>query len=188
VKGGHFSGIAVYDSPYGGFADTTPGVLAQLAALHSPRDIQEAYRKFGATCGPCAFAALIEKEVAEVIHLFPQFPEKQHTNLPSMKSALRAQGFRFHCTDGFPSFGLTLISGPERYYSRHWIAVRQGCVYDVNLDMWMPTVLWCRDVLPAIARADRWANERWYIVRTLAVEIPYQNGGLTPTPQFDWFL
>lgn len=188
MEGGRFLRSAVSDSPYDGVADTTQGVLAQLAALRPPRDIQEAYQKFGATCGPCAFAALFEKEVAEIIALFPQFPEKQYTNLPSMKSAVRAQGFRFQCTNGFPSFGLTLISGPERYYSRHWIAVRQGCVYDVNLDMWMPTVLWCRDVLPAIARADRWTNEQWYIVRTLAVESPSENNGLTPTPQFDSVL
>jgi hypothetical protein len=183
-----FPGRAEFDSHCREDAETTHAVLAQLSALRSPRDVQEAYNRFGATCGPCAFAALLGKEVAEIIHLFPQFPEKQHTNIPSMKSALKRHGFRFEGTENFPSIGLTLISGPEKYYSRHWLAVRQGCVYDVNFEMWMPTVLWCRDVLPAIARADRWVREEWHIVQSLVVVPESESEDALTTHRARWFL
>jgi hypothetical protein len=82
---------------------------------------------------------------------FPQLPEIQFTNLPMMGNALRSAGLQAERTQSWPQKGLVLLCGPERYYSRHWIAVCGDFLYEVSLDTWLPSSVWRRDFLPELA-------------------------------------
>jgi len=98
-----------------------------------------------------------------VVELFPSFPNKDFTNLRTMSQALRAAGVQWSRGRGMPSNGLALMSGRQRYYSRHWIAVAGPFVYEVLLQMWLPLFLWRRDFLPVLA-ADFGSNiEDWTV-------------------------
>lgn len=119
--------------------------------LYAPKDTRKAYQLFGATCGPCSLAAATRMEVCDVRPAFPDLPESTFTNLPRMTKALRLLGIPFQKSPAWPSNGLVLVSGPERYHSRHWVAVHQDFLYEVNLDMWLPKALWEREFLPELA-------------------------------------
>src|SRR6478735_9286013 len=116
--------------------------------LYAPRDIGKAHQLFGATCGPCSLAAAVRRDVCELREAFPTFPEKQFTNLPMMVQAIRSLGLQGRRTMKWPKHGLALVSGPERYHSRHWLAVHHDFVYEVSLETWLPLLVWERDFLP----------------------------------------
>ena len=138
-------------------------MIAELSLLYAPNDIAEAHRRFGATCGPCAFAAFFERDVTSVMSFFPQFPEQTFTNLPAMKRALRMVGACWERRATLPHRGLVLMCGPQRYYSRHWLAVQNGFVYEASLEMWLPVFLWTRDFLPLMAADFPGPAEDWRV-------------------------
>jgi len=121
-------------------------------ALPVPRDRDVASRAFCANCGPVSFAALLGALVVDVIRFFPQFPATPYTTIPQMKHALKESGIRYRHFDGWPSCGLCLIQfqGPwtlrnqyrEAAKHRHWVAVVNGSVYDVNLHKWLAMPDW----------------------------------------------
>lgn len=126
-------------------------MLKALIDLYHPSDTRDAHVVYGANCGPCAFAAFVRRNVGEVMQLFPHFPEKQFTNVPAMERALRGLGLFWEKKRSSPKRGLLLVTGPQKYYSRHWIAVEGDFVYEVGLDMWVPFFLWKRDFRPVLA-------------------------------------
>jgi hypothetical protein len=134
-----------------------------FAELYSPSDVDLAHREHKATCGPCSFAALVGEQVMAIMQLFPQFPERSFTNLVSMKSAFRRYGLSWERSTKMPTVGIVLISGPRRYYSRHWIAVKSNCVYEVGLQLWVPRRIWERDYLSALAASERTRASEWYV-------------------------
>lgn len=140
----------------------TPMIEA-LLQLYAPSDVEKAFLIFGATCGPCAFAAFLRKEVLEVRHYFPSFPERQYTNLPMMTKALASAGIRWEKVNQWPNQGLVLISGPEKYHSRHWVATTGEFVYEVSLDTWLPKKLWERDYLPELAKRHQSKASDWRV-------------------------
>jgi len=142
-----------------------------FAELYSPSDVDLAHRVHKATCGPCSFAALVGEEVMAIMELFPQFPQRDFTNLVSMKSALRRYGISWERRTIIPIVGMVLISGPRRYYSRHWIAVKSNCVYEVGLQLWVPRKIWERDYLSALAASEGTRASQWY------VEYAFEIGG-----------
>lgn len=138
-------------------------MIEALLQLYAPSDVEKAFMLFGATCGPCAFAAFMRKEVLEVRHYFPSFPERKYTNLPMMTDALASAGVYWERVREWPKQGLVLISGPRRYHSRHWIAVAGEFVYEVSLDTWLPRKLWERDFLPELAECYQSRASEWYV-------------------------
>jgi hypothetical protein len=136
-------------------------MLERLNQYYAPSDAAEANRLFGATCGPCSLAALLKRDVASVRHYFPTLPDVQFTNLPMMARALRTAGVGWKRISEWPRQGLVLLCGPERYHSRHWIAVHDDFLYEVSLDTWLPEAVWRRDFLPALALEFDSSAEEW---------------------------
>jgi hypothetical protein len=126
--------------------------------LFNPPDIGEAHEKYGANCGPAAFAALVGKPILEIIHLFPQFPAKRWTNGGSMKSALAAYGVIFKRVSEFPKLGVAhmLIDGPWTggrwaFHRSHWFAVNGHDIFDINSHAgWLQRPIWEAHILPDI--------------------------------------
>lgn len=160
--------------------DTLPMIDA-LLQLYAPSDVEQAFILFGATCGPCAFAALLRREVLEIRSFFPSFPERRFTNLPMMTRAIVSAGFACERVEDWPDQGLALICGPEKYHSRHWIAVAGEFIYEVSLDTWLPRFVWERDFLPELARhhnsyPHEWSLEAGLEVTDLVREEPVVSG------------
>lgn len=140
----------------------TAGDVDALEVLYAPLDVDRAYRLHRANCGPASFAALFGRDVCEVMGFFPGFRAKPVTNIPRMHAALRGSGVSFRReARRFPSDGLVLIQveGPWTAASRaafdaprhrHWVSVRLGYVYEVNLESWVPRQVWEEDYLPAL--------------------------------------
>lgn len=143
--------------------------MSLVLTLYAPRDTAKAHDLFGATCGPCSLAAALRREVCEVREAFPTFPEKQFTNLPMMAQAIRLLGLGFRRTAEWPLHGLALVCGPERYHSRHWIAVHQDFVYEVSLETWLPRIVWERDFLPQLAKAHGSHPDDWTLEAGLEI-------------------
>lgn len=138
-----------------------------LDFLFAPLDVTRAFELHGANCGPASLAALVGRNICEIMDLFPNFPEKPYTNIPRMHAALRKTGLAFRReAAGFPSDGLVLlqVEGPwtapkrasyDAAYHRHWVSVRWDHIYEVNLESWVPRQVWEEDYLPAlVARHD----------------------------------
>lgn len=140
-----------------------------LLQLYAPYDVEQAFMLFGATCGPCAFAAFLRREVLEIRDFFPSFPERQFTNLPMMTRALDAAGLAWERVADWPKQGMALICGPEKYHSRHWIAVVGEFVYEVSLDTWLPRSVWERDFVPELARHHGSVPHEWRLEAGLEV-------------------
>lgn len=119
-----------------------------------PRDIALAYGIFGANCGPASFAALVGRDICEIMRHFRQFPEKQWTTTGQMRTALAEYGVPCErLSNALPSHGVALIqfTGPwtasgahwaARLRRTHWVACVEGHVFDINLPQWLTTEEW----------------------------------------------
>lgn len=157
-------------------------VIDALDILYAPLDVTQAHRLHGANCGPASFAALVGRNVCEVMRYFPNFSEKPVTNIPRMHAALRDSGLRFRReTKNFPVDGLVLIQveGPwtaprrapyEAPRHRHWVSVRLDHVYEVNLESWVPRQVWEEDYLPALLSRHEGATG-WSITTVFELEL-----------------
>ena len=150
-------------------------------AYPAPVDVDLCMRLFSANCGPASFAALTGLLVTEIMRFFPHFPESSHTNIPQMNAALSACGIR--AADGgndWPQNGLCLlqICGPwtDRGWPgaacrhRHWVAVRNGYVYDVNVNQWLTKKRWESTVMSKLAAAHP-RSTGWRLSKALSVEV-----------------
>jgi len=148
--------------------------------LFAPPDLKEMARLLGVNCGPAAYAALIGRKILDVIDLFPQYPERPWTSRTQMKGVLKSSNLSWEATnDALPENGLCLVqfNGPWSNYSyrlaqlrhSHWIAVKNGFVYDVNWEGWLPTQNWEEVVLDELMkvrkRCDGWGVLASYEVR-----------------------
>ena len=130
--------------------------------LYSPPDIAQASAKYGANCGPAALSALAARPVCEVMRWFPKYPAQNWTTKGDMKQAAIEAGWEVEAIGSrLPEQGCLLIEllpvNEARYVHpiarlkrSHWIGCRQGLVYDVNWEGWLPLSLWERLVLPSI--------------------------------------
>lgn len=156
--------------------------------LYKPPDILEAHNAWGANCGPCTLAAIIQRPVMQVRDLFPDFSNRRYVNPTHMKEALRLAGVRFSNrfgADKRPRYGLAFIQwrGPwdersvaEQYRHTHWIGVAAGVhtptgknlevVYDVNAGHWVSRADWedvDKGVAAWIVKHTKGATGAWFI-------------------------
>ena len=140
--------------------------------LHAPNDVDLANARWGANCGPGAFAAVLGCNVFSLRTLFPAFPQKAYTTVTTMVAALDAsqrphRRRQLPRQDGVvPSLELGLVqvqwTGPWTdspganprwaYCFTHWIGVARGevgklWVYDINVDHTTRTGAPCLSVL-----------------------------------------
>jgi len=134
--------------------------------LFAPPDVETAFLKFGANCGPAAFAALRHEAVCKAMQWFPHYPEKPWTNRTQMKAALDRAGEIWEpIGDRIPRHGLCLIElcGPwttqsyrlARLRHTHWVAVCNGYVYDINWNGWLPLKNWEEIVAEELIRSHQ---------------------------------
>lgn len=130
--------------------------------LFVPRDIGRA-RELAAACGHAAFAALTGRTVEAAMMFFPA-----HTwvNFQQMQDALDAvaESNYIVAIQRWPTFlesGIVMlqIMGPWTEigvpYSAglkhtHWVAVRDGHIFDINADKWLSEKEWCNRIQPEI--------------------------------------
>jgi hypothetical protein len=109
-----------------------------------PTDIEAANEAWGANCGPCALAAILGRKVEDVRSLvMPMFEKKGCMTPTDMKAALDKAGVAHSSgpKKEWPECGLVFIqwggfeSRPviAQYRFTHWVAVRQGKLFDLNL-------------------------------------------------------
>lgn len=145
-----------------------------------PADLELSVRLFQANCGPASFAALTGLLVTEIIRFFPHFPLSPHTNIPQMSAALGRCGIAAQDNGGsWPEDGICLIqiNGPwtqkawpaDSCRRRHWVAVRNGFVYDVNVNRWTPRYTWQSTVMDRLAAAHS-RSTGWRLMKSLRVE------------------
>lgn len=64
--------------------------MSELSVLYVPTDIESAWELWRANCGPCAVAAVLGREVAEVRDLFAGWPG--YTNPTMIRTAMQRAG------------------------------------------------------------------------------------------------
>lgn len=145
-----------------------------------PDDLDRSARWFRANCGPASFAAITGLLITDIIRFFPQFPAMPHTNVPRMKEAFESCGIEAEDFGAqWPADGLCLIqiTGPwtDRAWPhaacehRHWVGVRNGFVYDVNLNAWLPRAKWQQSVMNKIAEAHSQATG-WLLLKAFQID------------------
>jgi hypothetical protein len=175
---------------------TEPVVFEELFA---PPDLSEMARLLGVNCGPAAYAALAGRNILDVIDLFPQYPERPWTSRSQMKNAFRSSSLSWEeVHNTFPENGVCLVqfNGPWSNYSyrlaqlrhSHWIAVKNGFVYDVNWEGWLPMQNWEEVVLDELMRTrkrcDGWGVLASYEVKCSRSNHLFPSCASTPTQRF----
>lgn len=106
-----------------------------------PPDIEESHELWGANCGPCSVASILDLPVSQVRELFIGFEKRGYANITHIKRALL--NARVNCRSigaKLPQHGLAFIQwgGHEKkppvvqYQFTHWIAVDGENVFEVN--------------------------------------------------------
>jgi hypothetical protein len=134
--------------------------------LVAPSDINLSFQLFNINCGPASLAALVGCNVLDIISLFPQYPEKPWTNRTQMKFAFEKARLTWQSIPGvFPDVGICLIqfNGPwskstyrlAQLRHTHWIAVRNGFVFDINWEGWLPRQIWEELIVDDLVKSRR---------------------------------
>ena len=155
-------------------------ICTQTTIFRKPPDAALAHRLFGANCGPNALAALLSLDVIDVMCHFTHFQDGPHTNIPRMKEVLNRAGIGYEPGSDIPAAGLVLIEilGPwnahpasRRWTSQmtHWIASRDGYVFDVNAGEWTFWDDWKDQQAPVLIQRKRGATG-WCIRRSFAIK------------------
>jgi hypothetical protein len=131
--------------------------------FYSPRDMEVARENFGAMCGHGALAAILGKEVCLTMKYFGR---GGWVNIPMMRAAIEKSGHLW-IKAGKPPAALSALvllqwTGPWSHPGvppaaacryRHWVATREGFVWDANTQRWEPKHEWKR-IIPHL-RPDR---------------------------------
>ena len=129
--------------------------------LFSPWDMEVAAVNFDAACGHGALAAAVG---CQVCYAMQYFGAGGWVNIPMMKSALAHANVCFDSVDGWDQTGacaVTMIQflGPwmnpgvpvaARCQHRHWVATREGMVWDCNTGKWQTREEWEKEVPPLL--------------------------------------
>lgn len=153
-----------------------------------PTDIETAASEWGANCGPCSLAALLDVPVAKVKAVLNGFDKRKYMNPTHMKEALTRAGIE-HRSLGrqMPTHGLAFIQwgGHEKkphfvqYQFTHWIAVEPPpsnvidvwpTVFEVNAPYLVEFREWERQ-MPDIAQRGG-IGDGTYFVRT-GIEVSF---------------
>lgn len=125
-----------------------------------PIDMQFAHENFNAMCGHGALAAALE---IDVHHAMKYFDKGGWVNIPIMKAAIRKAGHQCIKRPG-PfrpvSTGVAMVQFlgswmnegvpiAARCAHRHWIAFKDGAVWDSNTELWMYLDEW-EKLVPAL--------------------------------------
>jgi hypothetical protein len=157
---------------------------AAIATLYEPTDVHEAFREWGAACGPSALAAAFGCNVADVRHLFPF--HRGWVNPSHMIAALDLAGVHHREPrpgETHPCRGLLFIQflGPwmkpgvpiaARYKHTHWIAVvrnheAERLVWDCNSETgWMLFEQWRAVLAPELIAHNR-GSDGWRVARAI---------------------
>lgn len=130
------------------------------ATFYSPWDMEVASVNFEAMCGHGAIAAALGTEVCRVMQYFER---GRWVNVPMMEAALLQAGIRpwrmagWHAdTPGEVAVTILQFLGswmapgvPQgaRCRYRHWVATREGYVWDCNSGQWQSRADWEREVM-----------------------------------------
>lgn len=120
--------------------------------LVSPSDMDESNAVWGAMCGHGALAAALGVPVAYTSALFGA---GGWVNIPMMKAAINITGRTFRILREIPQHGAAVLlvqwlgswMGPgvpqaARCRYRHWVAVKEGWIWDCNIQKWIPLSAW----------------------------------------------
>lgn len=156
-----------------------------------PRDISAASDAWGANCGPCSLAALLDRTVASIKPLLADFDKRPYMNATHMKGALDIAGARYRVIGRkMPRYGLAFIQwgGHEhkhiyaQYRFTHWIAVdarlitkgdstELATVFEVNAPFLVAFDEWQRQ-MSRITREAELGNGTYFVRTGLEVDFP----------------
>jgi hypothetical protein len=163
--------------------------IAAPPGLFSPPDTDAAHAEWKANCGPCAFAALLGRNVNDCRKFFPRFPAQPWTNPTHMRAALDAAGatnrsnasFDRESVAQFRGLVFVQLDGPwcaegvpiaAAYRNTHWAASSgTGWMYDANVREWIPLAEWRDQLTPWLVSQTRRATGWW--IRT-GIEVKEQ--------------
>lgn len=106
-----------------------------------PSDIEEANELWGANCGPCSLAAILNLPVNKVRKLLDGFEARHYANPTHLKAALDRAGVKYKAIGpSLPRYGLAFIQwgGHQakpvkvQYRFTHWIAISGDIVFEAN--------------------------------------------------------
>lgn len=129
-----------------------------------PNDIDEAAEVWGANCGPCSLAAVLNKSLSEVRPLMTDFPGYTTPTYMRQVLALAEIPHQLVWRRRPNNSGLVFVQWgghdhkPVRaqYTFTHWIAVdRLDTVFDVNLDKLATWDYWKRVIPQMMKEAGR---------------------------------
>ena len=129
----------------------------------------------GAACGHGAYAAAVRCPVVVACAQFTNWPEQRHVGMGDMERALihGEIDFKMLGRDKWPvENGLVILEweGPwpprARPCFRHWVAFREGMIWDSNLEEWKSRSEW-EQFLPDLMPKR---STGWHIARAYEVE------------------
>jgi hypothetical protein len=146
--------------------------------MHYPPDIDAAYESWGANCGPCALAAILDLPVAAVRDYFLDFQQRGYVNPTHMRQALERANRRYRVMrDGQrPQAGLLFVQWgghehrpiPAQYRHTHWIAIEHDRVFEVNAPELVPWRKW-QQVMPRLMQVEKLGNGTFFVRTALAL-------------------
>lgn len=167
-------------------------IMRPYAQLYHPSDVEEAVRLCGATCGPAALAAILQRQVTGVAPYLGDFPSRRHMTPTHMRQALLAADATvlvWHPakapSDDPRTYGLSFVQweGPwlrpgvpvrAAYRHTHWVGVAHCAeygrmIYDINArteesawGAWVPYAWWTAEVVPRIVETIPRATGGFY--------------------------
>jgi hypothetical protein len=139
----------------------------------SSTDLDEAYRNWGANCGPAALAVALGYTLDQVYPLLPNFKSRGYVSIGDMRSAIDSlRGFSWSNSIDLPSNGVARLEwgGPwpprARSCYSHWVTTKRwegACwVFDVNAG-WQTMPEWEKYTVPRIVESVKRADGtfRW---------------------------
>lgn len=157
-----------FDGVWLGPSSAAPaGSWTPPAGLPEPFDVDRAHETWGANCGSIALAMCAALSIQDVMTAFGNnWPG--YTNQTFMTAVFAKLGLTVVCRsrpapeEVSRSHGLAFVqwksdrpgggwgSARAAYLHTHWIAVAEGCVFDVNLAAWVPWAVWKTAVPPML--------------------------------------
>lgn len=147
-----------------------------------PTDIDEAYEQWGANCGPCSIAAILERSVNDIRPFLGDFESRRYMNITHLKNALDSAGVKYRSIGpNLPNYGLVFVQwgGHEakpirvQYRFTHTIGYKKtdfgsGVVFEVNADEIVTWELWQR-VMPQLVQEEKKGDGSFIIRGALEV-------------------